>query len=377
MDAVLAPFTRQSLPTPPPDTAPLPFTGSEARWDDATLTEHTVQLAGLAVFGNLRTVAPDLLEGMRPTLSLPDRVTAQDVADLTRITDLMERWDFLYGGALSLTAVLGQLEHVRMIYQTSSCTPQVRTLLQSALARTAKVAAWMAVDAGDLAVARRCWLLGLSMATDADDALVKISLLTDMARAAIHTGRAQDALSLMALAGASAGAATQTVRTAMAAVTARAHGALGQRDDCRSQIDTAYAHFSRRDPEEDPAWMAFYDAAQLAGDAGHALFPLALHGHDHDQTIALLTQAIRTHTHDAARSVALSRGKVVRLHLFTGNLEAASSETAPLLEAAITIRSARIRQDLSDLSTATEQFGADPTAAQLRQRISTVVRSAL
>ncbi|OLT25416.1 hypothetical protein BJF83_22930 [Nocardiopsis sp. CNR-923] len=336
---------------------------------DHDLAEGLIRFAGAAVFGDLSAVAPDLMDGMAPTITVPDRVSAQDVDYLDKTTDLMERWDFRFGGGLSRNAVLGQLRHVHDIYRLASYTPQVRTLVQSALARISKVAGWMAFDAADIATARRCWVLGLSMAAEAEDALVTTSLLTDMARASIHTGDPTTGLSMLGMATASATRATPILRTAVAVVTARAHGALGDRRDCLTAIDAAHAHFDRHDAQTEPSWMAFFDAAQLAGDAGQALVPLAVTGVEHDRAVDLLSHAVTQHAPDAARASALSLAQLTRLHIVVGDLPSAEQATETLLPTATMVRSARVRGNLRDLVDATIPYGGDPVAGRVRHRV--------
>lgn len=358
------------LGAPSADQQPASFPVDVSANDtDNDLAKHLPRFAGAALVGHLSVAAPDLMDGLAPTTTIPTRLTPQDVHDLNRTTDIMERWDFLYGGGLSRTAVLGQLRHVYDVYRLASCTPQVRTLLQSALARIAKVSSWMAFDAGDLPTARRCWLLGLSMATEADDARVTTSLLTDMARAAIHHGDPTTGLSMLGMAAASAPRATPTLRTAVAVVTARAHGALEDHRQCMAALDIACAHFAERDPAAEPTWMAFFDHAQFAGDRGQTLVPLALTGIEHDSAVDLLTEAVTAHTTDAARASALSLAKLSRLHLVAGDFAAAEQTVERLLPTATLVRSARVAGDLKDLFDATIPYGGDPAAGQIRHRV--------
>ncbi|NKY96739.1 helix-turn-helix domain-containing protein [Nocardiopsis alborubida] len=369
LDRNLAQAALEGLGAPTPET-PLPSRSSAAVLPgDAALAGSFVSYAGTTVFGGTPIPVSALMDGIRPTTTIPTRVSAQDVAYLEQTTNLMERWDFLHGGGLSRSAVLGQLHHVSEVYRHASCGPQVRNLLRVALARISKVAGWMAFDDHDLTTARRCWLLGLSMATEAQDPLVLTSLLTDMARAAIHNGAPKDALDMLGMASGSARESSHLLRTAAAVVTARAHGALGHRRECLSHIEAAHDYFEHHDQGDDPEWMSFYDTAQLAGDAGQALHPIAMGGHDRAQTVDLLGKAVHGHTADAARASTLSRAKLARLHLAMEDLQSADEASAPLLSAVTTVRSARVRQDLLELSSATIAFGNDPVASRMRHNV--------
>ncbi|MFE7461725.1 hypothetical protein ACWFMI_23235 [Nocardiopsis terrae] len=314
-----------------------------------------------------------LVEHLHPAAPASTRVTSQDVTHLDRTTNLLEQGDFLFGAGLSRAAVFGQLQHIRQLYQHASCTPQVRTELESALARIAKVTGWMAFDAGDMEMARPCWALGLAMAKRADNAPVTTSLLTDMARASIHHGDPREALQLLGMAAASALACTATLRTAHAAVTARAHGTLGAERDCRASIEAAHHHFAQSEDENEPEWMAFFDHAQLSGDTGQALVPLALEGHQHERAVQLLEQAVHAHTPEAGRALALSRAKLVRLHLASGDLEQARAITHDLVGTAALVRSARVHQDLRTIADDTVPFGSNPDASWVRHQVTHVL----
>lgn len=361
----------------PPDYTPQPSGPSPLTVTENDLDSSFTDVTGMAVFGDLAGPALGLVERMNPVATTPTRLGAQDVTHLETITDMMERTDFLHGGGMGYYAVLGQLRHACELYRHTSCSPAVRTALESALARLCKVAAWSAFDGGDQDVSRRCWILGLSMARRADDTRVMTSLLTDMARASIHHGHPDHALQQLGMAGAFAPTTTATLRTALSVVTARAHGSLGSERDCLSAIDTAHEHFDRRDPDREPAWMGFWSRAQLAGDTGQALVPLALErGRELDRAVRLLDSAVREHAPEDARAAVLSHGKLARLYLAAGDTGQARESTRTLVETAPAIRSARVRRDLADLAGDTIPHGSDPDALWVRHSIERTLTSA-
>lgn len=361
----------------PPDYTPQPAGPAPITVTENDLDSAFGEVTAMAAFGDLGGPALGLVDRMHPVATTPARLGAQDVAHLETITDMMERTDFLHGGGMGYYALIGQLRHACELYRHTSCSPAVRTALESALARLCKVAAWSAFDGGDMDVSRRCWILGLSMARRATDHQVMTSLLTDMARASIHHGHPDQALQQLGMAGAFAPTTTATLRTALAVVTARAHGSLGAERDCLYAIDTAHAHFDRRDPDREPAWMGFWNSAQLAGDTGQALVPLALHqGRELDRAVQLLDSAVREHAPEEARAAVLSHIKLARLHLAAGDTDRARQSTRTLVETAPTIRSARVRRDLADLADDTIPLGCDPDATWVRHSIEHTLRSA-
>lgn len=341
------------------------------------LHESFAEVTGLAVFSDFAGSALELVDGLVPAPPPATRLTSQDVDRLDTTTDTMERMDFFYGGGLSRRAILGQLTHVRDLYQHASCTPAVRTRLESTLARLCKVAAWAAFDDHEWSVARPYWILGLTMAKRADNAQVTTSLLTDMARASVHEGNPTLAVQQLSMATMTALASTPALRTAVSVVSARAHAALGSRDACLAHIDTAREHFDHHNPDTEPTWMAFWNGAQLAGDTGQALVPLAFDGSgEHTQAVDLLTSAVRDHTPEEARASALSCAKLARLHLVGGDTARARATTHAVLEAVSTVRSHRVRSDLEDLVEDTWVFGsADPDATWIRHNVQQALTS--
>ncbi|MBY8854525.1 XRE family transcriptional regulator, partial [Saccharothrix sp. MB29] len=64
----------------------------------------------------------------------------------------------------------------------------------------------------------------------------------------------------------------------------RAFARLGRIEDTVAAVGVADEEFGRSRPVDDPPWMRYYDAAQHAGDTGHALWDIAIHGHLVDET---------------------------------------------------------------------------------------------
>jgi len=367
-DADLGFYSRRTSSAHPP--AP----SSELAVDDGALTRDLVPLASLASFGALQTRAGNILSGIQPDTTVPDRVGHDDVQHINQTTDLFEHWDFLVGGGLNRNAVIAQLQWTRQLHQTSSITPQVRRALQSAIARLGEVAGWMSFDAGDNATARRCWLFALDMAAEADDWPTRVNILMDMARQATYTNRPNDGLNLMRLATSAGDQLSATVQTAVHVVTARAHGALGHRTDCLRHIGQAETMFGHRDTAQDPPWIWYYTAAQLAGDCGHALFDLALHGQCLDRAISLFDASSRLHGPEAARSHAFDLTKLATLQLLHGDLDEAATTIGPVLEAVPRIRSRRLTDDLRVLRNASTGHPG-PQADLLRRRVAATLRT--
>lgn len=147
----------------------------------------------------------------------------------------------------------------------------------------AEVAAWTAYDAGAHDIAIRYLRFALCCADQANDWSLRATILADMSRQATSTGRHEEGLSLAEFAHVRADRLGATERAMLMIVRARALAKAGHADACRAALDRAYEHFTDRDQATDPPWMHYYDDAQLRGDAGHALFDLAMAGEPVEQ----------------------------------------------------------------------------------------------
>lgn len=136
-------------------------------------------------------------------------------------------------------------------------------------------------------------------------------------------------------------------------------------------IGTAEDHFARSTPANDPPLLANWNAAFLAGNTGQALFDLAILDHNPAQATARLTAAATGHT----RSRTICVTKLASLTMATGDPLQAATIGHAALDAAGTIHSRRVTDDLRELARyATEHQHLDEVA-HLRQRIGTLVRT--
>lgn len=119
--------------------------------------------------------------------------------------------------------------------------------------------------------------------------------------------------------------------------------------------------------------MHYYDAAQHAGDTGHALFDVALLGRSSDEAGKRLTTAVAGHDAGFARSRAISQTKLASLTMVTGDPVKAAVIGTAALEAAGAIRSRRAADDLRELARYATRHPTVTEVAALRHRITTVV----
>jgi hypothetical protein len=317
-------------------------------------------LAGAATIGALDGTALAVLEHGLASPPAPARIGHIDVADLHRVIDGMERADHAAGGRTVVRSLaLGQLGWVQTtLRQSSFPTAQVRTAWMAAVARLGRLAGFMSVDSRDHKTAKRCFLVALQIAAEADDWPSRLNVLSGMARQAVHLGDGHAGLKIATLARAGDALASATTRAMLRVLEARAYGVLGRADEATAAVGEAEHLFGQRRPEDDPAWLWFYDDAQLFGDTGHALFPLALAGGRVDAA-QRLRRAVDMHNATDIRGRTFSLVKLATLEVRHTPGAEAYATTRQAIAAVAGLRSGRALDYLGDLGRVLRRTGTD------------------
>jgi hypothetical protein len=305
-------------------------------------------LAGAATIGELGEELLAALSSQDP--GTPRRIGHVDAADLQHVIDGMERADHSAGGRTVVRSLaLGQLNWAQDALLMASFTqPSARTAWMTAVARLGRLAGFMSVDAHDQDAAKRCFLMALQIAAAADDWPSRLNVLSGMARQAVHLGDGTAALKISTLARAGETLASPTTRAMMKVLEARALGVLGRADDAMSAVRQAEDFFAHRRPEDDPPWLWFYDDAQLLGDTGHALFPLALADVQTD-AISRLRTAVQTHSASDTRGRTFSLIKQATLEVHENPGLDSYRKASEAIDSTVQLRSGRALDYLRDL----------------------------
>jgi hypothetical protein len=178
--------------------------------------------------------------------------------------------DFKYGG--------GHVRRVLLFYFRSEIVPllrerhpdQIRREIFSAAAEFAQLLGWSAYDAGRHGIAQRYFVQGLRLAHEAKDAVLGGRLLSNLSHQANYLGRYTEAVQFARAAQtAAAGQATPTVNALFLAMEARALAGSGDSRLCTQVLSRAEQAFAQGDPSNDPVWIGYFDALELAGEAAH------------------------------------------------------------------------------------------------------------
>ena len=169
---------------------------------------------------------------------------------------------------------------------------------------------------------------------------------------------------------------TATENAMLHTARARALARMGRAGETLAAVGRADDYFAGQDPSRDPSWMSYYDAAQHAGDTGHALYDLAMMGRFVSEARTRLTDAVGTHTAPYARSRAISQTKLASLLMVAGDLAEGVATGTHALHAAENIRSRRAADDLRELARHTARHIRHDDVAALRDEIARVLQPA-
>jgi hypothetical protein len=151
-----------------------------------------------------------------------------------------------------------------------SYSENVGKALFSVAAEIAQLLGWTAYDVGMHGLAQRYQIQALRLAQEADDVLMGGRLLADMSHQATYLGHFSQAAQLARAAQEGAGrVASSTTRAMFLSMEARAHAGNGDEASCIRAFTSAEREFALSNPENDPEWMAYFTAAELAGEGAH------------------------------------------------------------------------------------------------------------
>jgi hypothetical protein len=299
--------------------------------------------------GRLARPLVDSLTTHEPA-SVPSFVGPTEIQGIRRAALVFGTWDHTYGGGLVRAAMAAQLQYSAQLL-TARCAERHRNDLFSAVGYFGYTAGFMAFDAYAHNDARSMFQFALACAEEATDWHLRAKILSSMARQAIWCGDPDGGLTLVELAMVRADRLTPTERTMLLSARARAVAKLGRTQETLTTIGIADDEFSHIQPENDPDWMQYYDAAQHCGDTGHALWDVAMSGQFITEATDRLARAVVGHTDTYARSRAISGIKLASLRMTIGDPEEASAIGRSALSAAGEIRSRRVVDDLRQLRT--------------------------
>jgi tetratricopeptide (TPR) repeat protein len=269
--------------------------------------------------------------------------------------------DFHYGG--------GHVRRVLLFYFRSEIAPllrephpdPIRREIFGAAAEVAQLLGWSAYDAGRHGAAQRYFTQGLRLASEAEDPVLGGRLLSNLSHQANYLGRYNEALQFARAAQTgAAGRATPTVNAMFLAMEARALASSGDARLCAQVLNRAEQAFAQRDPTEDPAWISYFDALELAGEAAHCFRELGL-PRETQMFAAQATDPVDTPPRTRAFISMVTAAGAFK----AGNLDEALSLANDALGLTDSLQSSRYVRYLTDFHRSlTERHAHDPAVRQ-------------
>lgn len=295
-------------------------------------------------------LADDLVIPSTPA-QLPDCVSEKDIRGVQKLATLYGSLDHEGGGGLIRDALNVQLSTaIGLLFV--KCPESLKPQLYEAVGFLAHTAAFNAFDSYEFAAARDRFKIAQRCA-EADGYWnwhLRAKVLSSLGRLETWCNDPDEGLTLAELALVRGrDRLTARERAMLHTLRARALAKLGRVQDTLSAIGEADEEFSNADASEDPPWMAYYDAAQHAGDTGHALWDLGVNGKFVEQARCRLSAAVAGHSDDYARSRAISGIKLSSLEAVRGDPEEAVVLGFRALDDLGAVRSRRAAADLEEL----------------------------
>ncbi|MBQ0897237.1 helix-turn-helix domain-containing protein [Micromonospora sp. U56] len=259
----------------------------------------------------------------------PDQVDDEDLHSAETALAMFRQLDHTHGAGRVHAQVQRYVEgELNRLLGNTPISEAVGRHLYTLAAGFFELCGYQAVDTGAHGLAQRRYLRALRLTETADDRLYGSYLLAvNIGHLALHCGHPEPArrMALTAVRG-SETQATPAVAAALHAVVARTHARLGREGDCLTHLTIAERQLARSKPEDEPAWIRYFDAAYLADEIAHCF---------HD-----LGRPLQTQRHLGDALTALSPTHVRRLAIDTALLASSLAAAGRIDEACATAREA-------------------------------------
>ncbi|MDT0307291.1 hypothetical protein RM780_09980 [Streptomyces sp. DSM 44917] len=307
----------------------------------------------------------------------PDRLTAsahggrldeETVAWVEDRIPALRKLDDRLSGDSVLRLALADLHMVTELISHSSYSAALGQRLLRTAAELAYLAGWVAFDSGLHSAAQRHYLTALHAAHAADDRPLGANVLAGMAFQAALAGAPVEAVSLADTAEEHSGDTSPRVRAFLASRQARAHAVAGDERACARALNRAEQLLDTADTAawQDPAWVYYFDSAELAAQAGACFVDLG----QPEQAEPVLMRALADQAPSYVRDRTIYTIRLARARLQAGHLDHACDLAAQAAELAHSARSNRGSQEVSALRTSLQPFSSSPAVTALDERIA-------
>ncbi|MCN9239471.1 sporulation protein [Streptomyces sp. RY43-2] len=306
---------------------------------------------------------PDGIQADRPATQ---RVGMRDVRAIRDAAGTFMALDFKYGGGHGHKALRHYFRHEVLPLLDASYSEKVGTALYGAASEVSQLLAWTAYDAGNHRLAHRYLTSTLRLSQVIDDRMFGARLLGNLSHQANYLGNHAQAIQLAraAVEGAK-GQATPRAMANYAAMEARALSNAGDRISASRAMREAERHFERADTTEDPAWLSYFDEAELMGELCHCFRDLKMRC----EAVEQAQRAVDSTDPKYARTLGFCRMVLAQSQLLNGDLEAAVTTASLAVDGGDSLQSTRFQRYVTDFQNEVSVHAANPAVAAFNEKV--------
>lgn len=309
---------------------------------------------------------PHLPVAARP--NAPDQVCEEDLDSAETVLAMFRQLDHTHGAGRVHAQVQRYVEReLNRLLANSPTSETVGRHLYTLAAGFFELCGYQAVDTGAHGLAQRRYLRALRLTEAADDRLYGSYLLAvNIGHLALHCGHPEPArrMALTAVRG-SETQATPAVAAALHAVVARTHARLGREGDCLAHLDVAERQLARAKPEDEPAWIGYFDAAYLADEIAHCFHDLGRPQHTQRHLGEALTALSPTHVRRLAIDTALLASSLAA----AGRIDEACATAREAVDHAARTTSHRCLQRIVEVQADLEPYRCEPEVREFGEYV--------
>lgn len=306
---------------------------------------------------------PDGVQADRPA---HQRVGMRDVRAIRDAAGMFMQLDFKYGGGHGHKALRHYFRHEVLPLLDTSYSEKVGTALFGAAAEISQLLAWTAYDVGNHRLAHRYLTSTLRLSQVIDDRMFGARILGNLSHQANYLGNHAQAIQLAraAVEGAK-GRATPRALSNYSAMEARALSNAGDGIAAARAMKEAERHFERAATGEDPAWIGYFNEAELMGELCHCFRDLKMRREAVDQA----QRAVDSTDPKYARTLGFCRMVLAQSQLLNGELEAAVTTASLAVDGGDSLQSNRFQRYVTDFQREVSVHVANPTVAAFNEKV--------
>jgi hypothetical protein len=293
-----------------------------------------------------------------------DGLTPGSIEAVRATTDMFSRLDYRFGGGHARSALIQYLaaEVEPLLEATTPDTALGREFLGE-VAALMRLAAWMAYDTGRHGLAQRYMTKALALSKAAGNRMLGGRILAGMSHQANYLGHYATAANLARAARMGAdGSATPTAMALFYAMEARALASQDDEPGCSRALSHAEEWFERRNAEDDPDWLRYFDTAELAAEFAHCFRDLNHPARARDYVLQSIAESESLYV----RSLSFVRTILATSYVREGELEQAVSVAREVVTTVADLRSTRTRRYVQEFLDGLTSYEGDLAVSEFR-----------